>query len=584
MIDKNDSQIPFKVVTSKFLPGYAYGIREKSVIYRFSINLNCIKDNIHISQFASDAVEENENDIEEQILILFDHVVGLFQDIQRSSRIPVFSRPVRVFKGNIEGEMHIIYALPYWEVNTLLKVVFMTLEYLNDLVNMKVAYCLWKNKIARFFNTQLAKVLLPVRESKSSNEFALVESAFKKKMEVSLLSGDGILQLGYSVSAPWLRTTHTSNTLFLSASLSQDKFSTNRLLYRFGFPVCRQEPVRNSNEFESACQKIGFPLVVKPRDCDGGAGISSNLTDLESAEKAYRLARKKSKNVLLEGYVSGDDVRIIFFEGRLLKCFKRKKQGVFGDGKLSIRDLVSQKNASVRKKTMQLEIDNVANKLLEQQHLSLQSIPAQGEYVKLGELHNVSAGGIMVPLSAVDIHPDNIKLAKKAVEVLRLDFGGVDMITDNIKKSWRETNLAITEINSAPQIGSEDKVVFNTIIDILTANVEIPTVDLVITLDFDESNKLAYGNDLMQGVAVVFNGQVLALEEMIAKQFQDTFFAVRAVAQQPGVVKILMYMTVGEVRKKGLPFITFNSIMLTNAVKVSDGLRSLLQFIGSPVD
>ena len=371
----------------------------------------------------------------------------------------------------------------------------------------------------------------------------------------------------------------SSNTLLLSAVLSKDKFSTNSLLRRFGFPVCEQIRVTNINSFESACQKIGFPLVVKPNDQDGGVGISSNLTDIESAKEAFCLASKVSKNVLVETYVNGDDIRIIFFEGRLLKCFKRKKQGVVGDGRQSIRALVDQKNALARKKNMRLEMNDVTKKLLERQGFSLQSIPAQGVYIKLGELHNVSAGGIMLPLSAEDIHPDNIDLAKKAVQILRLDFGGVDLITDDIKKSWRETNLAITEINSAPQIGSEDKAVFDVIIDMLSQNISAPAVHCIVTVDVDETKKLASKNNLIRGTAVVFNGQVATPEEMLVKQFQNTFIAARAAAQQLGIIKVLLYMTIEEVEAMGLPFLNFNQIVLSDAVRLSKKFNLMAQFV-----
>ena len=579
MTDKRNFQRPFKDVSHSFYPGYAYGIREKVAMYCFSADLQFMKRNV--PPFASNVAQSNNNELEELISVLFDRLILSFQEIQRNNRIPVFSRPVCTFKKTTKGELRMVYALPYWTANILKMMVSMTFEFLNALAYKNVAYDLWEGKIDDFFSVQLSSKLMPVRNSKFSNSFAMMESAFKKKIEISFLhERTEVLQLGYSDSAPWIRSTHTSSTPFLSVSISKDKFSTNRMLRSQGFPVCRQAVLTNINQLKSACQKIGFPLVVKPVDCDGGVGISSNLIDIESVEKAYRIALKESNIVLLENYVSGDNVRIIFFNGRLLKCFKRKKQGVVGDGKLSIRDLVNQKNALVRKKSMRLEIDDVTHRLLEQQGLSLKSIPGHGEYVKLGELHNVSAGGIMFPLSVGEIHPDNVKLAKKAVEILRLDFAGVDMIVDDISKSWRETNLVITEINSAPQIGSEDKAIFDKIIDILTENCVTPVVDCVIALDSDEAKKLAGKHDLMEGVAVVFNGQVVTLGEMIVKQFQNSFIAVRAAAQQLGAVRILLYMTVEEVETMSLPFISFNNIVLSDAVRLSNKSRSMSQVIG----
>ncbi|MDP1648637.1 MAG: hypothetical protein Q8M01_10615 [Rubrivivax sp.] len=49
------------------------------------------------------------------------------------------------------------------------------------------------------------------------------------------------------------------------------------------------------------------------------------------------------------------------------------------------------------------------------------------------------------------VHPDNIALAVRAADILRLDFAGIDLITPDVTKSWLEMGGAICEINGQPQ-------------------------------------------------------------------------------------------------------------------------------------
>lgn len=49
-------------------------------------------------------------------------------------------------------------------------------------------------------------------------------------------------------------------------------------------------------------------------------------------------------------------------------------------------------------------------------------------------------------------HPDNIDIARNAAMLLGLDIAGIDYVTTDISKSYRETGGAIVEVNSLPTL------------------------------------------------------------------------------------------------------------------------------------
>src|SRR5262249_27705371 len=62
---------------------------------------------------------------------------------------------------------------------------------------------------------------------------------------------------------------------------------------------------------------------------------------------------------------------------------------------------------------------------------------------------NTSRGGTARNVT-VRVHPDNARLAERATVVIGLDLAGVDLITPDIERSFREVGGAICEINPSP--------------------------------------------------------------------------------------------------------------------------------------
>lgn len=94
-----------------------------------------------------------------------------------------------------------------------------------------------------------------------------------------------------------------------------------------------------------------------------------------------------------------------------------------------------------------IEIDSEVVRVLSHQGLTLDTIPAKGTPVRLRATANISTGGTAVGVTE-KVHPDNADAAITAAKALDLAVAGVDFISPDISRSWREVGGGICEVNS----------------------------------------------------------------------------------------------------------------------------------------
>jgi cyanophycin synthetase len=237
----------------------------------------------------------------------------------------------------------------------------------------------------------------------------------------------------------------------------KDKYLTSQILSSHGIPVPRSVLVPRSTHrraLEPLVADLQRPLVVKPVSGSGGKGISVGLSTPSELWAAVRFARKRRPNILVEEQVSGEDFRIVLMDGEVQDVVQRHPALVVGEGELSIRELIDQKNERRREAGIdqRVVVDASLKKHLREHGLSLRSTPKRGECVRLQEICNVARGGENEKLPVSDVHPDNIALFKHCLEAFPLRLVGLDFITPDIRKSHREVGGAFNEINSTPML------------------------------------------------------------------------------------------------------------------------------------
>jgi cyanophycin synthetase len=306
------------------------------------------------------------------------------------------------------------------------------------------------------FNAELEKLVrLAHRRALGPTTAALVRAAEDRGIPWLRLNDRSLVQLGYGKYQRRIQASITSETRQIATEIASDKRLTHRILDDLGLPVPRQVLVDDVEEAEAEAERIGFPVVVKPLDGNHGKGVVVDLKTPEQVRTAFQKAQDYSSRVLVEACQLGNDYRILVVNGRVVAVAQRVPGHVVGDGQHTVAELVEVVNRDPRrgvgheKVLTRLEVDDQAQRLLEVQGLGPEAVPEPGRMVYLRSTGNLSTGGTAIDKTD-SIHYDNRIMAERAVQAIGLDVGGVDFVSPDISRSFKDVGGAIVEINAAP--------------------------------------------------------------------------------------------------------------------------------------
>ncbi|WP_298627544.1 acetate--CoA ligase family protein, partial [uncultured Legionella sp.] len=369
--------------------------------------------------------------------------------LQEEAGFPIFDSPHLKVSASTTNEFHLY--IPMLEEQFLPYLIDVMLKLFNQSV-FQIAHLSDNRQIIR--KEELINHLKPYAPQ-GSNSLRFLRAAHIAGIPWMFVE-QNIFQLGYGRNSLWLDSSFTDKTSVLATGLAKNKLSTAALLRKAGLPVPKHYFVRSEVEAVNAARKIGYPVVVKPLNEDGGTGVFARLQSEQSVKNAYLNARNYSEQVLVEKHIMGKDYRLQVLHGELIWAIERIPAGIVGDGKRSINALVQELNIQQKNqnpstaKTIEFTADVIV--FLAEQGYNVDSIPKQGQFVAVNTIANISSGG--TPIAVNDkVHPDNKRLAETAANLLRLDLAGIDLLLPDIKKSYLEQEGAIIEVNAQPQLG-----------------------------------------------------------------------------------------------------------------------------------
>lgn len=284
---------------------------------------------------------------------------------------------------------------------------------------------------------------------------ALVQAAQERDIPFIRLNEYSLVQFGHGRYQQRIQATITSRTPHIAVEIASDKEETSRILRTLGLPVPNQMLVYKEADAVRAARRMGHPVVVKPFNGNHGRGVSLNLQTDDEVRTAFRQAREHSRGILVEQWVTGFDHRMLVVNGELIAVSKRVPGHVVGDGTSTVEELVAEVNSDPRrgvgheKVLTRLEFDYQADRLLAQHGYDRKTVPPAGEVIYLRSTANLSTGGTAIDVTDL-VHPDNAAMAVRAITAIGLDVGGVDFLTDDITKSYKEYGGSICEVNAAP--------------------------------------------------------------------------------------------------------------------------------------
>lgn len=373
--------------------------------------------------------------------------------------------------------------------------------------------------------------------------------------------GGNLFQLGYGARARWIDSSFTDATSTLGAQLARDKVRAAALLRRGGVPVPEHRLADDAEDAVRCAERLGYPVVVKPADRDGGQGVKAHVLDADGVRKAYAAAASVSQRILVEQHITGRDYRIQVVCGEIQGILERVPGGVTGNGRDNVRTLLEIQNEERRTATDDrrhlhaMAFDDEAVEQLAAQGLDGDSVPAEGRFVRLRGASNVASGGIPVPVPLQRAHPDNRALAIRAARLLRLDVAGIDLLIPEIATSWLESGGAICEVNAQPQM-------FTTMHKPMLQSLmhghdgRIPVVLLIA----GDAAAAAVGRDLQQALlatglqtGLTLGEQVWVGERRIQRLASGSLAGGRMLCHDPAVEAMVLAVSDDQVLRSGWP-------------------------------
>lgn len=249
------------------------------------------------------------------------------------------------------------------------------------------------------------------------------------------------------------RNTSPSFNSLAGHEIASDKYMTAKLLKQEGVPVPEQKIFALDKISEIVTfAEANYPVVVKRNKGAGGDDVHVDIRNTKHLLQAIdSILASTAKHILVEQYIKGNDYRIIVFRGAIIDVIKRVPAYVIGDGSSTIEELIHLKNIQ-RVKILggyPIVFDSRVIQILSESGLTKDSIPKKDAYIQLKKSCNYSTGGETKKVSLSEIHPDNIELFIKIQNISFLEYTGIDYISSDLSKSWKETNSVINEINSS---------------------------------------------------------------------------------------------------------------------------------------
>ena len=362
--------------------------------------------------------------------------------------------------------------------------------------------------------------------------------------------------------------------------LQHNKVISNVLVRRLGFPGVEHAVADTADNALGLANRMGYPVVIKPVDGRQGQGVTVGVTSEEEVVAAFAEANAISPgHVIIERFFEGEDVRLYVLCGRFGYAVSRSPPRLIGDGEHTVTELIDLENQ--RRPTegwpKQLNVDPAMIAMLRKQNLRLNDCVPAGQIVTLRSVANASTGGTIVVVTD-RVHADNQRMAEAIARCFRLDTVGIDFLTADITKSWREVRCAVIEVNSSPTILSiaPTKLLLERAFPGMSTG-RIPSAVVVSTeparvkevVSILKREGLTAG--FVERASSSIGGALRAIEHVRLAE------RVQALLLDPACEALVVACTPEEITEQGLPLDRCDLCVIESEVKLSEPLRGLLE-------
>ncbi len=167
----------------------------------------------------------------------------------------------------IEGEKYyIIYQYKY--KNMAIECGKIAVDLINNIINGKRYNIKTKTR---------ELVCLLKTEELGPSTLSIIQEAKKRNIPVTQIGEDSMFQLGYGIKGKIIEATICNSTSAVSVDIACDKLLSKNILMDQCIPVAEGYKVKNYIDLLFKAEKLGYPVVLKPRFGNQGKGVVVNI-------------------------------------------------------------------------------------------------------------------------------------------------------------------------------------------------------------------------------------------------------------------------------------------------------------------
>ena len=292
-------------------------------------------------------------------------------------------------------------------------------------------------------------------DDKGLNPYALiiVNEARRRGINVEVTDAEGgFFRLSYGGRSIHCRESLSELTTAVAMSICDDKAVTRRVVERAGVKVPAQIEA-DSDELAEFLRERGS-VVVKPARGEQGRGVSVGLTKLEEVADAIATARDISDRVIVEECVTGQDLRLIVIDYRLVAAAVRKPARVTGDGKSTVAGLIeaqSRRRSAATGGESRIPVDGETERCVAEAGFSMEGVLPEGKKIAVRKAANLHIGGTIHDVTE-HVHPRLVDASVRVARAIGIPVVGIDFVV----RSPLEPDYAFIEANERPGLANHE--------------------------------------------------------------------------------------------------------------------------------
>jgi len=282
----------------------------------------------------------------------------------------------------------------------------------------------------------------------------IVKEARRRGIYVKIIDAEGgYFELSLGGRRIKCREALSELTTAVAMSMCEDKRVTRRIVDAAGVRVAEQAEADTPGARAAFLEKHGS-VVVKPARGEMGDGVSVDLRNREDVEAAVERARRVSSDIIVEEYVTGDDLRLVVIDHRVVAAAIRSRPVITGDGAGTARALIeaqSRRRSAQTSGESRIPLDAETERCLREAGYGLDDIVPEGEQVCVRKTANLHTGGRIIDVTDVT-HPTLIDAAIRCSRAIGIPVTGIDFIV----KSPSEGAYTFVEANERPGLANHE--------------------------------------------------------------------------------------------------------------------------------